>query len=446
MRDLTLTLVFAALLGCMFKHPVIGAYLWAWFSLMNPHKMTYGFAFSLPFAQIIALITLVALLFTRQRRALPLNGITLLWLALVVWMGVTSVFALNDPAVVFDRWLFVFKIHLMLLASLMLIVNIQQFKLLVVIVTLSVAFFGIKGGVFTLATGGGYIVWGPPGGMLGGNNEAAVGFVTLVPFLFWMRHIATRPWLKRGLTLSIVLMVFAILGSQSRGALLAIFAMGLFLGLKSNHPFRVMLLMMVGLALAVAFMPETWTARMDTIGTYQEDSSAMSRLWTWTTLWNAAVDRPLVGAGYRADSIAVFQRYAPVGGKWAAFESLSSVWVAHSIYFQMLGEHGFVGLGLYLALWLTAWLKAGRLARQAELIPSLSAWLPMLMRMTQVGLIGFAVGGAFLSLAYLDLPFYFMGYVILAQVLVSSVPVDVAARPSTSRQGRPVQSGAGSGS
>lgn len=419
MRDGVLVLVFGALLLMVFKHPAIGAHLWAWLSLMNPHKMTWGFAYSLPFAQLTAVVTILVLLGTSKRRALPLNAITALWLGLVAWMCVTSFFALNQPAVVFDRWLFVFKIHLMLFVSLMLIVDEKQFKILVVVVTLSVAFFGIKGGVFTVATGGAYRVWGPPGGMLAGNNEAAVGFVMLVPFVYWMREQATRRWLRIALTVCIALMVFSILGTHSRGAILAVFAMALFLGLKSRRPVRMTALLVVGLVLAVLFMPENWTERMDTIGSFREDTSAMSRLWTWTTLWNAAVDRPLVGAGYRADSVAIFQRYAPIGGVWDEFSSLDKVWVAHSIYFQMLGEHGFVGLFLFLGLWVTVWFQAGRLARRAEAVPSLATWLPLLMRMTQVSLIGYAVGGAFLSLAYLDLPLYMMGYVVLGQCLLS---------------------------
>jgi probable O-glycosylation ligase (exosortase A-associated) len=442
MRDLVLVLAFAVLLPAVFKHPVIGAYLWAWFSLMNPHKMTYGFAYALPFAQMIAIVTMAALALNTRRQRLPMNAITLLWLALAVWMCVSSLFALNASDVVLERWIFVMKIHVMLFVSLMLVVDAKQFRALVVIVTLSIAYFGIKGGVFTAITGGAYRVWGPAG-MLGGNNELAVGLVAVVPFLYWMRQTAARPWIRHLLTVSVVLCVLSILGTQSRGALLGVLAMAFFLGLKSQHPVRVSLGILVMLALAIGFMPDSWTERMDTIGSYEEDTSAMSRLWTWATLWNAAVDRPLVGTGFRADSVEIFARYAPLGGKWEAFSGLEKVWVAHSIYFQMLGEHGFVGLALYLALWITVWVQAGRLARAAVVVPDLAAWLPLLLRMIQVSLIGFAVGGAFLSLAYLDLPYYFMGYVILARVFV-----DRAARAGATAGAADLQSpmaGAGRG-
>jgi len=441
MRDIALTLVFVVLLGMVFKQPVVGAYLWAWFSLMNPHKLTWGFAYNLPFALIIAVVTMSVAVFTKKRQPVPLNAVTALWLSLVVWMTVTSLFAMNDPAVVFNRWLFVFKIHLMLYVSLWLVIEEKHLKLLVVVVTMSVAFFGIKGGIFTALTGGSYRVWGAPDGMIAGNNELAVALVTLVPFLYWMQQTAANKWLRRGLFLAMMLCILSILGSQSRGALLAVFAMLLFLGAKSQHPFRFTLLLLVSVSVAVALMPDSWTERMDTIGNYQQDESAMSRLWTWQTLWNAAVDRPLVGAGFKADALVVFTRYAPTGGQWEMFSDFTRVWVAHSIYFQMLGEHGFVGLGLYLALWTTVWFRCGRVGRRARQVPSLASWMPLLMRMTQVSLIGFAVGGAFLSLAYLDLPFYYMGYMLLAERFLARATSRQLTQVQTAKAGMAASAG-----
>jgi putative inorganic carbon (HCO3(-)) transporter len=438
MRDIVLVLVTGLLLLGAFKNPVWGTYLWAWFSLMNPHKLTYGFAFTLPFAQAIAAVTLVMWVAAKNRRMVPLTPLTAVWASVFLWMTVTSFFAMNHPDLVLERWIFVAKIQLMLLVTMMLVVEAKHLKTLVIIVTLSVAFYGIKGGVFVVATAGGARVWGPPGGLLQGNNELAVGLTMLVPYLYWMRHIAQNKWLKLGLMLCIVLCVLSILGSQSRGALLAIVAMAAFLGLKSDKPVRMTLLLCLGLLIAIALMPDTWSNRMDTIGTYKEDSSAMSRIWTWTTMWNAAVDRPFVGAGFRADSTLVFGLYAPQGGQWQIFEGL--IYVAHSIYFQMLGEHGFVGLGLFLGMWGAVWLRARKLIKLTKDLPELQDWMPMLMRMTHVSIIAFLAGGAFLSLAYLDLAYYIVGYVIIADRLVSdalrqqAAAAAVGAVPPTPRQ------------
>lgn len=150
---------------------------------------------------------------------------------------------------------------------------------------------------------------------------------------------------------------------------------------------------------------------MQTIESYEQDSSSMSRIYTWKTLWALALDRPFVGAGFGTDSALVFSMYAPSAG--VGSYTAGGIFVAHSIYFQALGEHGFPGLLLYLTLGMVTWRRAGRIAAQTTGDPEFGAWVPLLMRMAQVSLIGFAVGGAFLTLVHFDLPYYIACYVVL---------------------------------
>lgn len=416
MRDFILAALVGALLIAVFKHPVVGAYLWAWLSLMNPHKLTYGFAFRLPFAQAAAAVTLVMVVATKRKQGLPFTGVVGFLGALVLWMSFTSLFAMATPEDVLERWIYIIKMVLMLVVTWMLVTDAKQLRILIWIVTFSVCFFGVKGGVWTVLTGGGGRVWGPPGGMLEENNSLAVALVMLTPMLYYLRQTETNKWLRRLLLVSMVTVVFSILGSQSRGALLALVSMALFLGLKGKYPVRSSLLIGLGVLIAISFMPDTWARRMETINTYEQDGSAMSRIWTWTTLWNAALDRPLVGVGFRADNLAVFSRYAPLDGHFAVF--FGQVFVAHSIYLQMLGEHGFVGLFLFLSLGVVTWFSASKIASQCKDYPEFSSWMPLLMRMVQVSLIGYAAGGAFLSLAYLDLPYYIIGFVVSCSILL----------------------------
>ena len=416
MRDIAIAVLVFGLLPFVFKHPVIGAYLWAWLSMMNPHKLAFGFANDLPFAYIVAVTTILAFVFTDKRRAPPLNGILIVYALLLLWMSVTCLYAVADRGVVLDRWIHVMKTHVMLVVTLCLIREPRQLQILVWLVTFSVAFFGIKGGVWTLLTGGGGRVWGPPGGVIQGNNELAVALVMLMPFLYYLHHTVSRRWLRYALVACMAAVTFSVLGSQSRGALIALAAMVLVLGLKGKHPVRTTVVLVAFTAVAINFMPDTWTERMDTIANYEQDTSALSRIWTWKTYWAAAVDRPLVGVGFSADNAAVFARYAPIAPEYDVFDG--RVFVAHSIYFQMLGEHGFVGLGLYLLLgWLT-WRTAGRIARQTRDDAEFGKWMPLLMYMCQVSLVGLGAGGAFLSLAYFDVPYYIVGYVVLCDAMV----------------------------
>ncbi len=429
MRDIVLVLIVAALIPVALKRPAVGALMFAWMSIMNPHKLTYGFAHDFPFALLLAGVTMVGFVLSRDgRKPFPKSGLTAVYILMIVWMSITTLDAMGDPAWVRDRWSFVMKIHIMILITMMLIRGRQDIERLVWVVAGSVAFYGIKGGAFTLVTGGGSRVWGPPGGMIEENNALAVATVMMVPLIYYLRSVCTKRWLRIALAGSLLLMAFAILGSQSRGALLALLAMATLLGLKSRHPVRSTLGIAVLMVVAIAFMPDSWTTRMDTITTYTGDSSAMSRVYTWMTLWNLGLDRPFLGAGFGTDTLNVFKRYAPTEAPFDVFTG--SVWVAHSIYFQALGEHGFVGLFLFLMLGFLTWRMSARLIRDTRKDPEYRDWVPLLMGMCQTSLIGYAAGAAFLTLMHLDVAYYIMAIVVVTHCTVREARNTKQAKPS----------------
>jgi probable O-glycosylation ligase (exosortase A-associated) len=186
MRDVLLTFVVGALLIAILARPRIGAYAWAWVSLMNPQRLVWGFAAAIPFAQVIAITTLFRAVFSTKRNPFPVNPITAIYVSFLLWMSITSVFALNTPDVVLERWIFVAKIHLMIFVTHLLLRERKQIERLIWVVTLSIGFYGIKGGMFTLITGGEYRVWGPRLSTIEGNNELAVALVMLIPFMVYL--------------------------------------------------------------------------------------------------------------------------------------------------------------------------------------------------------------------------------------------------------------------
>jgi probable O-glycosylation ligase (exosortase A-associated) len=441
MRDIAIVLIFIGVIPMILRNPAVGALAWAWVSIMNPHRMAYGFANSLPLAQMVAGATLISFLISARKRPPPLNGGTVLLVLLTIWMSISSYFSINNPAAVFDRWVFVTKINVMILVTLMLLRGRAHIEQLLWVMVLSIGYFSVKNGIYTVVTGGGGLVYGPPAGMLADNNAFAVGVILVLPFMYYLWQVNTHKWVRRGLLLGMFFSIFSILGSHSRGGLLGLVAMVSMLGLKSRYPVRATLVLLVALGGGVALMPDSWTQRMDTIQTYEADTSAMSRVWTWTTLWNVALDRPLVGAGYAADNPALFATYAPVGPQYDVFQG--KAWVAHSIYFQALGEHGFPGLFLFLALGLWIWWVAAGVARKAAQRPDLATWMPLLMRMCQTSLVGFAVGGAFLSLMNLDVPYYLLVIVSLCRLILENKdePTPVAAGPMRAAVNRPSAAG-----
>jgi probable O-glycosylation ligase (exosortase A-associated) len=197
--------------------------------------------------------------------------------------------------------------------------------------------------------------------------------------------------------------VVAVLGTYSRGALLAVIAMGMFLWWKGKHKLQALVIVLLAIPFALATMPEKCYERMETIRTYELDTSASMRLNSWQTMWNLAKSRPVVGAGFEAGTQQVYARYSP--------DPSFPPQTAHSIYFQALGEHGFVGLALYLLMFGAFWRKASRVIETTRDHAELQ-WAGDLSRMMQVTLIGFAVGGAFLSLVNFDVPYYLVALMI----------------------------------
>jgi probable O-glycosylation ligase (exosortase A-associated) len=289
------------------------------------------------------------------------------------------------------------KVFLFILVTASALNSRKHIDTMIWVMVISVGFFGIKGGLFTIVTGGSYRVWGPPGDShISDNNAIATALVMIIPLAHYLALHTSRHIVKYGLYATIALSSVAIIGTHSRGALVAVTVMSAFLWLKSRRKLMLGLLIVTVLPIGMLSMPDAWKDRMRTIETYEQDSSAMGRLNSWETAFNIANDRPLVGGGFELYSKETFARYAP---------NPEAVHSAHSIYFQMLGEHGYVGLLLFLCIGITGWMNARRIIRFSQGKPDLG-WASDLARAIQVSLIGFATGGAFTNIGYWDLPYY----------------------------------------
>ena len=406
MRDFLVTAIVLGSLPVILFRPYVGVLMWVWISMMNPHRLTFGFAYSYPFAMIIAITTLVAWLISPRRNGFPLSAISVLMLLFTAWMCWTSLFAIQAREVVMVTLTQVLKTQLMLFVTMMIIRGREQIEKLIWAIVISVGYYGVKGGLFTIVSSGTNLVWGPPGSFIEGNNEIGLAVAMLVPLMYYLSETTARKWVRYGLWVAMALCAFAVLGTHSRGAFLAAGAAALLLGLKSRRPVMLTLLFGVALVAMILFMPDNWTERMNTIETYDQDASALGRINTWRTIWNMVLDHPIVGGGFDLDNVTLFQLYSIMPNQ--------QILAPHSIYFQVLGEHGFVGFAIYMALGFMVWRRSQRLAHDAASHPD-QAWVTLLMRMVQVSLLVFAVGGAFLGLLHYDLPYYLAAIVVLVE-------------------------------
>ncbi|MFZ5512296.1 MAG: putative O-glycosylation ligase, exosortase A system-associated [Pseudomonadota bacterium] len=417
MRDILITAIILGSLPFIFRRPWIGVLMWTWVGIMNPHRLAWGFAYSLPFAMIVGVATLTALLFSKELKRYPAMPATVLLIVWVLWMTVTTVFAIY-PEAAWTQWNKVIKIQLFIVITIMVMQSQERIRWLVWVVMFSIAFYGVKGGVFTLTRGGSGMVLGPDGGFIAGNTEIALAITMIMPLMRYLQVMSEKRWVRYGFTAALVLCAVAVLGSYSRGGVLAIVAMGAALWLKGRQKLLMGILLVALIPMVVAVMPDRWFERMNTISTYEQDSSAMGRINAWWFAVNLAKDRPINGGGFDVFQPELFSRYAP---NPADFHD------AHSIWFKVLAEHGYLGLILFVALWFAAWRLGAWIIRVSRDRLDLR-WASELARMIQVSYVGFWVGGSFLGLSYFDLPYILLALLVLTKTVIQKQMAETVAR------------------
>jgi probable O-glycosylation ligase (exosortase A-associated) len=187
--------------------------------------------------------------------------------------------------------------------------------------------------------------------------------------------------------------------------------MAFFLWWRGGRKIGFGVFIVVAAAVLVTFMPDEWSARMETIQNPSEDESAMGRFSAWWVGWGIAKNE-FFGVGFLAARPHLFLAYSPYGLEYGTP-------VAHSIYFQIMGHHGFIGLGFFLSIYITTWYTCRQIRLESRGVPQ-ARWCSDLANMAQVSLLGYAVGGAFLNLAYFDLPLNVMVLVVLTRVWLRS--------------------------
>ncbi len=393
------------------SNPVLALLTWHWIGVGSPHRLVvYSFVAFQPWAMMVALSSVLGVMRFRSQLRVPWTTDIKLFVAFTLWMVVTTVFAFypddSVPGLVQS-----FKINGMLLLTAGMLKTKKHMILFGFIFSNSVGLYGLKGGIFTILTGGGERVWGPDNTFIGGNNEIGLALVMTIPIMRWCQMQAQHKWVQRFYTMVMILCAFAALGTQSRGALLALSSMGVVMWVHSKKKVAGAIFGVVIAITLVSFMPKSWSDRMNSIkGAEKKDDSAKGRINAWK-MCTAMASQRITGAGFEAYNKFTYETYAPeimiVAGKKKYF-------VAHSIYFSVLGEHGFPGLGLFLILMYRIWALGGWLRKNSPKIPE-ARWCAELGTMGQVSLVGYMVGGTFLSLAYFDLPWDLLVLLVLVQ-------------------------------
>ena len=382
--------------------------MWTWLGFMNPQSAVWWFAASIPFSLLVGLATLAGVLVTQDRQA-PSREPEV-WLIGAFWgfTAVTTALAVY-PADSWPIFVRVSKILVMIFVTLMVIRTRTRLRYLLVVSALSLGYFGLKGGIWAIATGGENRLWGPGTSFIADNNAIALALNMTLPLLFFLGRTEERRWLRLLFFTTLVLTPIAILSTYSRGGFVTMLVVVGLLLWKTKWKVLVVPAAVAFALVLVVFLPGKWFDRMHTIADDEQDHSVESRYMAWRVGWQLALDYPLAGGGFTIfGHLPVWQRVYP---------DYPRDHNAHNIYFLVLGEHGFPGFLLFFSVPVCTFLALRRIRREAPRVEG-AAWMVDYAEMVRISLVAYLLSGMVYNMAYFD--FYYLlvvTTVVLKQLL-----------------------------
>lgn len=412
-RDVILILIYAVGLPMSFVEPFVGVLFWTWVGYFNPQEFTWGVASHIPIALLVALTTLSGLIFTPRKQLPPLKTETVLLLMLWAWFCVTTAhvyFARDldhhwiDSIVAFWQ---VTKILLMVFVAMALVMNAKQVRWWYLVTAGSFALFALKGTIFGLRTSGEDRVWGPKNSMIYDNNDFGLAMNMALPMFVAFARTEKSKFVRWAFWASVPMGMVSVILTYSRGAMLGLAVVILAMVMRSKRRIAALAIMAV-LALSVLVLaPAKWFERMQTLGNVQVDESAKARFHSWAYSTKVFLDHPITGGGFQTFTTQLYVHYHML---------IDYARGPHSIYFQVLAEHGLPGILLFLGLIASCFYSCGKLRRRFAQQPG-KEYLGAYAEMVQLALLTFMVSGTFLGRAYFDLFYQLVATVVVLKVV-----------------------------
>jgi probable O-glycosylation ligase (exosortase A-associated) len=357
---------------------------------------------------MIAVATILSYFFQKNKIKTEGSGLSVLIIIFFLWSTISSVTTISNPDIVWFEWTIFFKIIIFYFLCIFTIKTKHHINVFIWAITLSAAFFGAAEGLKYIVTAGGHTIQGIPGSRLSDRNELALAINMTLPLIIFLLTKTQSKWLKIALIGAIAFNIVAIIGSYSRGGLIALLVIGSYFFWQSKRKFLVSIFILISIGITSLNVSDKWTERMDSINTMEQDNSFLGRVVAWKQAILMASDHPFFGGGFKAgQNVAVWYLYEDEIPDLNFIIDTGDYKVdrpkaAHSIYFQVLGDQGFMGLFIFLAILFQGYRSFSWVIKNSN-----DEWLINISRMLKVSLVAYFAGGAALSLPYFDLSFAF---------------------------------------
>lgn len=417
-RSLYVLGFFLAFCGAGLFAPFVASLAYVWVDEAYPQKIAYLFMNTIHPAELTAILAFL-MFFMKGLQGTRVTLSSVLLVIFAVWCTLSTFFWAVAPEPALLKWDWAVK-GLVMAAFLPLMFRTRlQIEAFIQVLIFSIMTNVIGPGLKTLVTGGGYnAALGFTVGNAGLEEGATLSAIaiSLIPLLlFVIRNNTLLPqnrWVKLGYIGLIVLSISAAIGTYERTGLVAMVVVSVALWLQSRHKFLFGAGLLAAAVVLGTVTSAKWQERIHTITTYREDSSAYSRILVWEWTWNFVKTHPL-GGGFEAYLV------NHLAGAAAAEISndtsvervnprASSV-AFHSIYFEVLGEQGYVGLALYLSIIAVAYRNLLRIRRLKAPVPEDEIrWCRDLAKAVGASLTTMLISGAFIGIGFTPLVYYFV--------------------------------------
>ncbi len=428
MRDIAILIFFCGMMLLAVRHVHLSVSLWIWTALATPGAYLYGVGVDFPFNKAAVIVTAVAVLADRTKRRFFVDGYFLL-LTLFLLQGLASfAFALTGFDRVYTLLDKMVKIWLLCIIMKIACRDRLQLHAMVIITTFSLAVHGVIEGLKYLASAGGHKV--NPSSLIGDNNYLALSLLMALPLIVYLHRQSANRLARLGLLGLGVAGFVGVVATASRGGLIGLMVLAGIAFVRSRRKGLLSAAFVVVAIGLVMLAPTRWTDRMETIQTAEKDDSFMNRVVAWKMNTILALDRPFLGGGYSAlEDGQVHRIYAPMFSMLDFIPTPAPIGplAAHSIYFSVLGDLGFIGLILFLAMLAATFVNIRKVRLLTRGRPEL-AWAFALANAFHACMIVYVVVGAALSASYFEVLYIQMTLIsMLRRSIEESAPARAAA-------------------
>ncbi|MFA5970196.1 MAG: putative O-glycosylation ligase, exosortase A system-associated [Sphingomonas sp.] len=417
MRDLAFVGFLATLFALGLKRPFLLVLAYVYIDIVSPQRLTYLLLNAVPISLIAVLLAVGGWALFDDKRDTRVAPRQILMLVLLVYCGITTHFA-DFPINAADKWDWVWKALAFAIFLPLTLRTRLRIEALLLFMILSAASIIIVGGIKTLVTGGGYgelnLMVTNNSGLYEGSTISAVA-VAIIPIILWFTRFGTvfRPdWRVKTFCYALAVACLLIpIGTAARTGLLCIGLVFVLMLRDAKRRFTYLAIAAAVGLLGVPLLPQAFIDRMQTIQEYKGDSSASTRLAVWRWTIGYAQTHPFGGGfdAYRQNRISFETvKVAGSGGNQRvdATPEFDQARAYHSAYFEMLGEQGYPGLLLWLAINLGGVVRMEVLRQRYRNAAPDQAWAAPLASALQSAHLVYLLGAAFVGIAFQ--PFVYM--------------------------------------